>query len=108
MGRVGNLITLSPDGCEATRATSQCLAVGYDGAAWNGQEWLMSAWNPCTLKVGDVVQIVVTTEGDLRVSVNGKQKASHRFGIPSAKQLFALVELCGNTSSVLLRRADEA
>jgi len=86
---------------ETADALKPSWLVGYDGATWNGSVWGLSDWRPQQLRVGDTVA-VSTSQGQLKVSVNGAFACSHDLGIPEDMPLFALLDLACHIAGVTL------
>eukprot|EP00746_Dinoflagellata_sp_MGD_P017126 gnl/MRDRNA2_/MRDRNA2_139094_c0_seq1.p1 gnl/MRDRNA2_/MRDRNA2_139094_c0~~gnl/MRDRNA2_/MRDRNA2_139094_c0_seq1.p1 ORF type:complete len:830 (+),score=182.15 gnl/MRDRNA2_/MRDRNA2_139094_c0_seq1:30-2492(+) len=79
------------------------FAAGYDGQAYDGEQgtWQQISWNPCNLKVGDRVGVLVSTEGEMWLFINDKLKEELPIYVPvNGSQLFAVADLLGSTSSI--------
>eukprot|EP00913_Durusdinium_trenchii_P005331 g4975.t1 len=68
-----------------------CWLLGFDGVEWDGAQltWGPASWSPATLKVGDVVGVLVTLQGELQAMDAGRMSGQGdwlRFGASTATQ----------------------
>jgi len=79
--------------------------VGYNGEMWDGgaQQWHKCPWSPAGLVEGDRVGVQVSLEGKLFVVLNQEVVFSTNISVaPDGPPLYGVVDLLGNTDSVLL------
>lgn len=81
-----------------------CWIMGFDGSQWDGVSlsWSKCTWRPVGLSKGDVVGMLVTLAGEMRVFVNGKGVAQGPTTVPTDRPLFGVVDLIGATMGVAL------